>query len=87
MLIPRLLADPIRKTCTQYPIVSVTGPRQSGKTTLLRNLFPEYQYVNFEESDARRFFTEDPRGFLRQYNQLVIFDEAQRVPELFSYLQ
>jgi len=87
MLIPRLLADPIRQTCTQYPIVSVTGPRQSGKTTLLRNVFPDYRYINFEESDARRFFTEDPRGFLRQYDQFVIFDEAQRVPELFSYLQ
>jgi hypothetical protein len=87
MLIPRLLADPIRKTCAQYPLISVTGPRQSGKTTLLRNMFPDYRYVNFEESDTRRFFSDDPHGFLRQYDRFTVFDEAQRVPELFSYLQ
>ena len=86
-MIQRQLSKAIRNTIKQYPILSITGPRQSGKTTLLRNMFSDYRYVNFEEPDSRRFFQEDPRGFLRQYDQYVIFDEAQRVPELFSYLQ
>lgn len=86
-MINRQLASAIRDSSRHYPILSVTGPRQSGKTTLLKNLFPDYRYVNFEEPDARRFFEEDPRGFLKQYDRYVIFDEAQRVPELFSYLQ
>lgn len=86
-VIQRQLSAAIRRTIRQYPILSITGPRQSGKTTLLRNLFPEYRYVNFEDPDSRRHFLDDPRGFLRQYDQYVIFDEAQRVPDLFSYLQ
>lgn len=86
-MIPRQLTNSIQETCAQYPIVSLTGPRQSGKTTLLRHLLPEYRYVNFEEPNNRSFFHEDPLGFLRQYDRFVIFDEAQRVPDLFSYLQ
>ncbi|WP_353087773.1 ATP-binding protein [Flavobacterium sp.] len=72
---------------TKYPIVAVTGPRQSGKTTFLRGQFPSYQYVNLENIDVRKFALEDPNGFLKLYNRYVIFDEVQRVPELFSYLQ
>lgn len=72
---------------SKFPVISVTGPRQSGKTTLLRGMFPDYRYVNFEDPDARLFFAQDPRGFLREYDRFVIFDEAQRVPTLFSYLQ
>lgn len=86
-MIARQIADSIRLLLTQFPLISVTGPRQSGKTTLLRGMFPEYRYVNFEDPDARLFFEQDPRGFLRQYDRFVIFDEAQRVPTLFSYLQ
>ena len=86
-MIPRILATAVQSACTYYPIVSLTGPRQSGKTTLLQNMFPAYKYVNFEEPDTRRFFEEDPRGFLRLYDRQVIFDEAQRVPDLFPYLQ
>lgn len=86
-MIQRHLSSAIKETCQHYPIISLTGPRQSGKTTLLKHLFPEYRYVNFEEADVRRFFSEDPQGFLRNYDKYVIFDEAQRVPELFSYLQ
>lgn len=70
-----------------YPIVAVTGPRQSGKTTLLRNMFPEYQYVSLENPDNLSFAVHDPNGFLQLYNDRVIFDEVQRAPELFSYLQ
>ncbi len=86
-MIARQIAEPIRDLMSKFPVVSVTGPRQSGKTTLLRGMFPDYRYVNFEDPDARLFFEQDPRGFLREYNNHVIFDEAQRVPTLFSYLQ
>lgn len=71
----------------KYPILALTGPRQSGKTTFLKNHFPEYAYVNLENLDNRKFATDDPNGFLKQYDNYVIFDEVQRVPELFSYLQ
>ncbi|MBL7776570.1 MAG: ATP-binding protein [Saprospiraceae bacterium] len=65
----------------------MSGPRQAGKTTLLQALFPDYRYVSLEEPDARDFAENDPKGFLRQFDRRVIFDEAQRVPRLFSYLQ
>ena len=71
----------------KYPILALTGPRQSGKTTFLRTQFSEYQYVSLENLDLRKFATEDPNAFLAQYDKYVIFDEAQRVPHLFSYLQ
>jgi predicted AAA+ superfamily ATPase len=71
----------------KYPILVLTGPRQSGKTTFLKTQFSEYQYVNLENVDNRNFAINDPNGFLSQYHQFVIFDEVQRVPELFSYLQ
>ncbi len=86
-MINRHLSTAIRESLAYYPILSITGPRQSGKTTLLRHLLPTYRYVNFEEPDVRRYLQDDPRGFLKQYDRYVIFDEAQRVPELFSYLQ
>ncbi len=69
------------------PILALTGPRQSGKTTFLKTQFSEYEYVNLENLDIRKFATDDPNGFLAQYDKYVIFDEAQRVPHLFSYLQ
>lgn len=71
----------------KFPIIALTGPRQSGKTTLLKELFSDYRYVSLENPDIRSFATEDPVGFLKVYNQQVIFDEVQRVPELFSYIQ
>ena len=71
----------------KYPILALTGPRQSGKTTFLKTQFSEYQYVSLENLDLRKFATEDPNAFLAQYDKYVIFDEAQRVPHLFSYLQ
>lgn len=86
-MVARQLTEQIRALMSKYPVISVTGPRQSGKTTLLRGMFPDYRYVNFEDPDTRLFFEEDPRGFLREYDRHVIFDEAQRVPTLFSYLQ
>ena len=85
-MIERHLSSYIREAATQYPIVAVTGPRQSGKTTLCRSLFPDYTYVNLEKPDTRQFATEDPNGFLAQFKKPVILDEVQRVPELFSYI-
>ncbi len=71
----------------RYPVVTITGPRQSGKTTLCRNAFPKLKYANLEAPDVRRFATEDPRGFLTAYSGGVVLDEIQRVPELPSYIQ
>jgi len=71
----------------KYPIVTLTGPRQSGKSTLLKTSFPEYKYVSLEDPDMRLFATEDPRGFLATYPDKTIIDEVQRVPSIFSYIQ
>lgn len=71
-----------------FPVVAVTGPRQSGKTTLVRATFPTYSYVNLENPDDRQAAIEDPRMFLRYHGQNgTIIDEMQKAPELFSYLQ
>jgi uncharacterized protein len=71
----------------KFPIIALTGPRQSGKTTLLKNRFPNYKYVSLEDPDMRDFAQNDPKGFLNTYASHIIFDEVQRVPQLFSYLQ
>ena len=71
----------------QYPVVTVTGPRQSGKTTLCRATFPESAYINLEAPDIRAFAQEDPRGFLATIPDGAILDEIQRAPELPSYIQ
>lgn len=71
----------------RFPIVSVMGPRQSGKTTLCKMLKPDYTYVNLEEPTNRVFANADPKGFLENYRNGVIIDEIQYAPELFSYLQ
>lgn len=71
----------------QFKAVAVTGPRQSGKTTLVKKVFKEKAYVNLENPDLRQFAREDPRGFLSNYPDGAVLDEVQRVPELFSYLQ
>jgi hypothetical protein len=71
----------------KYPILALTGPRQSGKTTFLRNEFSDYRYINLENPDIRTYAENDPNNFLEEYDKYVIFDEVQRVPFLFSYLQ
>ncbi len=70
-----------------YPAVVITGPRQSGKTTLCRMAFPELQYVSLEAMDLREYAIKDPRGFLSEYGKGAILDEIQHTPELFTYLQ
>lgn len=86
-MITRTLASKIDSMAQTFPVVTLTGPRQSGKTTLCRMVFPDHQYVSLEAPDVRRFAVEDPRGFFEQYQTPVILDEVQRVPELLSYIQ
>jgi predicted AAA+ superfamily ATPase len=87
MDIQRDIVKSLKQILGKYPIVAVTGPRQSGKTTLLRHSFPEFEYVNLENPDSRIFAAEDPNNFLKRYSSKVILDEIQRVPSLFSYIQ
>src|SRR5690606_20736625 len=87
MFIKRRIIQHIKEQRDKFPVLAVTGPRQSGKTTLLRQLLKGYEYVSLENPDARQFAENDPAGFLDRYERYVIFDEAQRVPHLFSYIQ
>ncbi|WP_025322962.1 ATP-binding protein [Deferrisoma camini] len=86
-MIPRTLAPTLLRAAGAFPVVSVTGPRQSGKTTLVRAVFPHHAYTSLELPDQRQFALEDPRGFLEQFAGPVILDEVQRAPDLFSYIQ
>jgi len=86
-MIRRELEVALRGKAGTYPVVAVTGPRQSGKTTLVRATFPEYAYESLEDPDKRRFAREDPRRFLENLPGPAIIDEIQRVPELTSYIQ
>ena len=86
-MIKRDVTEKLIKYSKQYPIVVLTGPRQSGKTTLVKNLFTEFDYVNLEDIEVRTFAQDDPKGFLNQYGQKLIIDEVQRVPDLLSYIQ
>ncbi len=85
--IPRQIAAVIKAQQSKFPVLALTGPRQSGKTTLLQMLFDDYRYISLENPNTRAFAIEDPVGFLNQYDQKVIFDEVQRAPQLFSYIQ
>lgn len=87
MLIRRNLEGPLRDLAGAMPVVTVTGPRQSGKTTLCRVTFPEKPYVSLEPLDVREYANRDPRGFLREYEGGAILDEVQHAPDLLSYLQ
>lgn len=86
-MIPRALAEPLRRYAASYPVVAVTGPRQSGKTTLVKGIFTDYTYANLEAPDTRAFARTDPRAFLNGLGKRAILDEVQHVPELFSYIQ
>lgn len=83
----RHISPCIVKYSKQYPIVALVGPRQSGKTTLVKALFPTYKYVSLENINTRRLASEDPQGFLAIHGPFLILDEVQNVPELFSSLQ
>ena len=86
-LIARDMSTTLDGIFTYLPIITVTGPRQSGKTTLCRNLFSDLPYVNLEDLALRAEIQSDPKSFLERYDSGVIIDEAQNFPEIFSYLQ
>jgi uncharacterized protein len=86
-MLARELAPTLTRLAHGFPVVAVTGPRQSGKTTLVRALFPAMPYVSLENPMERAFAQEDPQGFLARFADGAVFDEAQRWPDLFSWLQ
>lgn len=83
----RTLLPYCQKLAKQYPVITILGPRQSGKTTLTKQAFPKKPYVNLEELDTRNLALSDPRAFLKQYPEGAILDEIQRAPDLLSYIQ
>jgi predicted AAA+ superfamily ATPase len=86
-MIPRTLAATLHRLCQSFPVIAITGPRQSGKTTLARAVFANKAYVSLEDPIERAFAMDDPRGFLARFAKGAVFDEAQRWPDLFSHLQ
>ncbi len=86
-MIKRNLIHSVKELLRYYPVVTLTGPRQSGKITLVKTLLPNYDYVTLENPDTKAFAESDPKGFLEQFKKGCIIDEIQRVPDLFSYIQ
>lgn len=86
-MIDRTLQEKLLYLSTKFPFVLLTGPRQSGKSTLVRHAFPDYAYISLEDPDNRSYALQDPRGFISEYPDKTIIDEVQRVPTLLSYLQ
>jgi predicted AAA+ superfamily ATPase len=87
MMIPRQMAGPLLAAASEYPVVTLTGPRQAGKTMLVRTVFPEHCYCNLEDPELRRMASEDPKQFFHLHQGPMILDEIQRVPELLSWIQ
>ena len=86
-MISRVSSRKVLEMAKKFPVITITGPRQSGKTTLCKSVFSQYAYVSLENPDTREFAQSDPKGFLDTYTGNLIIDEAQHVPELFSYIQ
>lgn len=86
-MIHRHIHDTLQQAAREFGVVSITGPRQSGKTTLVRSIFPDYQYINFENSTDRNIVQADPESFLNQVEHGVILDEVQKYPEILSSIQ
>ncbi len=86
-MIERSISSYVRMLADNYPVLTVMGPRQSGKTTLVRSLFPDHEYLNVEAEDVRFVARSDPRSFLRHGTKRLILDEAQHLPSLLTYIQ
>ncbi len=86
-MIQRSLSETILKFAGKYPVVSITGPRQSGKTTLVKALFPKHKYISLENPETRSITLSDPKSLFEPKNQFLILDEIQHVPDLLSYIQ
>ncbi|MDR2579935.1 MAG: ATP-binding protein [Fibromonadaceae bacterium] len=86
-MIQREISKHVLDMAKEYPALTIIGPRQSGKTTLAKMLFPKHKYINLEEPDIREFAKKYPRDFFKNYSGNLIIDEIQRVPELLSYIQ
>ncbi len=86
-MIPRILGFQIGEAAEKMPVIAVTGPRQSGKSTLVKQLFPKHVYINLEDIEQRKFARDDPKGFLQNLGRKAILDEVQNVPDLLSYIQ
>ncbi|MGO5269118.1 AAA family ATPase [Parafannyhessea umbonata] len=86
-MINRDITSWAQKNASWFPVVSITGPRQSGISTLVRAIFPDYRYVNLEDSGTRSMAVDDPVGFIRNRPPHLIIDEAQLAPELFNMIQ
>ncbi|MDH5325144.1 MAG: ATP-binding protein [Gammaproteobacteria bacterium] len=86
MMIGRKISSELKQLLAEYPVVTLLGPRQSGKTTLAQSL-PGYEYCNLEIPENREFASHDPKAFLKQFEERVVLDEIQRVPQLLSYIQ
>lgn len=87
MFIPRQISPTLEYLMSKFPVVTLTGPRQSGKSTLLKHLFPDFTYISLENSDIRELALSDPKNFIKKYSYHVILDEIQRAPQILSYLQ
>ena len=85
--INRTIESIVHEFARKYPVATISGPRQSGKTTLCRKAFENKAYANLESADVRQFAIDDPRGFLAQYPDGAVIDEIQRAPDLTSYIQ
>lgn len=86
-MFPRLLQKKLKELANDYPVVTVLGPRQSGKTTLVKETFKQKAYINLEDLEVRALATEDPKQLLKRYPEGAVFDEIQRAPALLSYIQ
>lgn len=86
-LIPRHIGAELAATAAEFPVVTITGPRQAGKTTLARMHFPDHTYANLESPDIRALARADANAFFSQFPAPLIIDEIQQVPELLSYIQ
>lgn len=87
MYLSRIASSSLTRFLGAFPVVGVTGPRQSGKSTLLQHMLPDYTYINFDDEKNIVLFEEDPVGFVEQYQKNTIFDEVQFVPKLFNYIK